>query len=394
MRARRIIALGLFAGGWAAVLGCEGDGVAPNNGDPDFLDAGFFSRDSGHDIPDVGFHIRDATTFPDAQTPDAGMPCVCPSFNPSCSAVVPETPAFSPEQGALLQQLYSVLACSDTSLHIAMYQTDWSCIVDAIGAKLSADPDLSVELVIDDDQCPRTAGVLGCPLAALDGHPRVAIVDDARAAYMHDKFVVADGRMVWVSSANFTREAFCVESNDGIVVTTSSITQAYEARFQQMFADHRFGPTMRTPPVSRTPYTVYFGPESPLDTPSTWFNDLVTAIDTASVSVDFLTFAWTRTEVSDAMLRAARRGIPVRGVVPALYKGEAPTQALLAAQLPVRVGEVHDKLLIVDGKTVLTGSANWSENSWANDENVLRIEDRGIAAQYTAGFLRAYGRAH
>ena len=151
---------------------------------------------------------------------------------------------------------------------------------------------------------------------------------------------------------------------------------------------------MRTPPVSRTPYTVYFGPESPLDTPSTWFNDLVTAIDTASVSVDFLTFAWTRTEVSDAMLRAARRGIPVRGVVPALYKGEAPTQALLAAQLPVRVGEVHDKLLIVDGKTVLTGSANWSENSWANDENVLRIEDRGIAAQYTAGFLRAYGRAH
>jgi phosphatidylserine/phosphatidylglycerophosphate/cardiolipin synthase-like enzyme len=49
-------------------------------------------------------------------------------------------------------------------------------------------------------------------------------------------------------------------------------------------------------------------------------------------------------------------------------------------------------LLIIDRRLVMTGSANWSENSWGNNENVLWIDDRGIAQAYLLGFERAYAR--
>lgn len=383
------LAISLFA--WAALSACDGDGLAA---DPDrsyLLDAGFFRNDAEPGVPDVGFRERDAGFSPDATT-DAGEPCVCPPLQTSCSPVTLRTPAFSPNHGALTDQLFSVLSCSDTYLHIAMYQTEWSCIVDAILAKLAADPDLQVELVHDDDQCPRVGGVLSCELARLEGQPRVALVDDARSRYMHHKFVVSDGRMVWVSSANFTRDAFCAESNDGIVVDTASVTAAYESQFQRMFSAREFGTSLRLPPVVSPPFSVYFGPETPLDSPGQWFERLVQEIDTASVSIDFLTFAWTRTEVSDAMLRAARRGVVVRGAVPALYRSAAPAMALIAGQLPLRIADVHDKLLIIDRRLVMTGSANWSENSWGNNESVLWIDDRGIAQAYLLGFERAYAR--
>ena len=43
-----------------------------------------------------------------------------------------------------------------------------------------------MQLVYDDETCPRVAGTLMCPLARLDGHPRVSMTPDGRSgALMH-----------------------------------------------------------------------------------------------------------------------------------------------------------------------------------------------------------------
>ena len=49
--------------------------------------------------------------------------------------------------------------------------------------------------------------------------------------------------------------------------------------------------------------------------------------------------------------------------------------------------------MIIDGATVVTGSANWSENAWSNNENSLWITDTTIAAAFTAEFDAAYATA-
>ncbi|MCC7383451.1 MAG: phosphatidylserine/phosphatidylglycerophosphate/cardiolipin synthase family protein [Deltaproteobacteria bacterium] len=407
MRAQRpssAPALVLSAIGAVAALSafaCDDDGLLPDPGNGIRLDVGFVypdaaPRDAGarDAAPSPDAAAEDAAA-PDAEPADAGgePPCVCPTVPSSCAPPALDSPTFTPGTPAMLEQLFAVMACSDTVLEIAIYEADWDCIVAALAGRLAADSDLEIHLVFDDQQCPRAGGVLSCALSALEGHPRVTLIDDARTRYMHHKLVIADGRQVWVGSANFTRRSFCTDSNDSIVIGDPAMVAAYQAQFRRLFTDRQFGPQPPAPPSTGAPYSVYFGPVSPIDQPPAWFNEIIDAVNTASTSVDFLINAWTRPELAGALIGAQQRGVVVRGVVSTTYVSEAAPQAALAAGVPLKVGAVHNKLLVIDGRRVITGSPNWSQNSWENNENSLWIETATIAAAYLAGFERVYQSA-
>ncbi len=51
---------------------------------------------------------------------------------------------------------------------------------------------------------------------------------------------------------------------------------------------------------------------------------------------------------------------------------------------------MHMKTMIIDDKTVITGSYNFSENAEANDENLLVINSRPAAKAYGAYFDALY----
>ena len=120
---------------------------------------------------------------------------------------------------------------------------------------------------------------------------------------------------------------------------------------------------------------------------------MIASIEGATSSVEVMIFAWTRTEISDALVAAAARGVTVRGLVAPSYADDAPAQALLAAGVDIRVASVHSKVMIIDGATVVTGSANWSENAWSNNENSLWIADGAVAGAYLAHFDGVYAGA-
>lgn len=335
--------------------------------------------------------LTDAAPAVDARS-DAGRSCVCPTLPATCTPPALDAPSFT-TGGALLGQLMGLISCADTSLHAALYETLWTCLPDAILARLAAAPALTVQLVYDDETCPRVGGTLMCPLARLDGHPRVSMLPDARSALMHHKFFVVDGERVWVGSANGSEQSYCRDANDAVVVGEPAIVEAFEGEFQRMFRDHAFGPIVASSPVTAGRYAAYFSPRSPTSSPARWFTDMVGAVAEARTSVDFVISAWTRTELSDAMIAARMRGVAVRGIVSHMYLDDAPAMALLAAGVPVRAGNVHSKLLIIDGQTVITGSANWSAAAWANNENSLWIRDASAAAAYGEYFTRQYGAA-
>jgi phosphatidylserine/phosphatidylglycerophosphate/cardiolipin synthase-like enzyme len=55
---------------------------------------------------------------------------------------------------------------------------------------------------------------------------------------------------------------------------------------------------------------------------------------------------------------------------------------------------MHHKVLIIDGRTVVTGSYNFTANAERrNDENVLVIHNPQIAAQFLEEFHRLYDQA-
>jgi phosphatidylserine/phosphatidylglycerophosphate/cardiolipin synthase-like enzyme len=54
---------------------------------------------------------------------------------------------------------------------------------------------------------------------------------------------------------------------------------------------------------------------------------------------------------------------------------------------------MHHKVIIIDARTVVAGSYNFSQNAETqNDENVLIVHDAGTAARYTQEFERLIAR--
>jgi phosphatidylserine/phosphatidylglycerophosphate/cardiolipin synthase-like enzyme len=282
------------------------------------------------------------------------------------------------------QELLALIGCAQRRLSLAVYEVSWPCVVDALLARLEAAPDLEVRVLFDDERCPRQGGRLTCDLARLEGDPRVTIVDDGRSRYMHHKFVLADDARVWVSSANLTRESFCEDLNDALVVDEPAIVAAYAARFERLAVARDFGPS-RTPEVfAAGGYTLRFSPESPVDRAPAWYRAILDAIGGATTSVDFMISSWTQLDVAEALVAAHERGVKVRGLVSELRTDDAPLARLLAAGVPVRMDEIHMKAVVVDGRWVAAGSPNWSANAWSNNEDSLHVESATVARAYVA----------
>ena len=328
---------------------------------------------------------------------DAGQPeelqCDWPKAPSVCDLSIVDEPTFSLPDQQISNALNSIIHCANRSIRAALYQTSWESVVQAFAARLESAPNLTIELVIDDSQCPRVGGVLQCPWGKLEADPRVTIVDDARSKLMHHKFIIRDETQVWVGSANMTTESLCNDVNDSLVIDEPDIVAAYNAQFEQYFLEGKFGPNDPTSPVQAGPYTVYFGPVSPLSQPAPWFEAMISAIDAAKTSVDFMIYAFTREEISDALLRAKSRGVVVRGLVSNLYANDAPAVSLTMGGVDIRKGRIHSKLMVIDSELVITGSANWSKNAWQNNENSLWVRGSTVARRYVEEFGRVFANS-
>lgn len=335
---------------------------------------------SPRDVVDAG---RDVTTS-----------CPCPTLPAMCTPPTVEEPVFTPRSADLQNQLYAVIACADRTLDMALYEVTSACFVDAMIAKLASDSDLQVRIVVENERCPLMAGVRQCELGRLQSNPRVSIVDDGRSNLMHHKFVIADGTRLWLGSANLSRNSFCTDENNALVLEDTTVIAAYATEFRRMFETRMFGPIAFEPaPSPAARFSVHFSPRSPSTQPPRWHSELINSINAARADVEFAISAFTRTDISDAFIAAHMRGVRVRGIVDSSYAMDPAVRALVTAGIAVRSGNMHSKELIVDGTTIVTGSANWSTNAWTNNENSLWIRDSNVAVLYRTQFERSFAAA-
>lgn len=112
----------------------------------------------------------------------------------------------------------------------------------------------------------------------------------------------------------------------------------------------------------------------------------------ATQSIHMLAYAFQAPDIAQALVDARLRGVDVRVVVDKRRNLGKTSQA--AMQLLVHNGVQlrtnyrfhlhHDKVIIIDGKTVETGSFNFARSAEvANSENVVVIRDMpDVARQY------------
>jgi phosphatidylserine/phosphatidylglycerophosphate/cardiolipin synthase-like enzyme len=217
---------------------------------------------------------------------------------------------------------------------------------------------------------------------------------------MHNKFVVVDNQAVWTGSWNFTPNDTYRNNNHGIYIQSSDMAQNYAAEFEEMFSDHAFGPTSpaNTPNpqimIGDTLIETCFAPEDHCA------EKLIEAIDKAQQKIRFMTFSFTHDGIGQAIRDKAKAGVEVKGVfetrgseTEASEYGPMKKQGLDVWQ-DGNPYTLHHKVVIIDNKTVASGSFNFSANATeSNDENLIIIHNPEIAQQFLAEFERLYAQA-
>jgi phosphatidylserine/phosphatidylglycerophosphate/cardiolipin synthase-like enzyme len=123
---------------------------------------------------------------------------------------------------------------------------------------------------------------------------------------------------------------------------------------------------------------------------------IVAQIEKARASIDVQAYSFTSTEIAKALAEAQLRGVKVRMSLDKQATGEHYSGGTYLADHQVAVwtdGQhpiAHNKVMIIDGSTIITGSFNFTrqaENS--NAENLLVITGKPkIAKAYEENFQR------
>ncbi|MGE5776404.1 MAG: phospholipase D-like domain-containing protein, partial [Chloroflexota bacterium] len=127
---------------------------------------------------------------------------------------------------------------------------------------------------------------------------------------------------------------------------------------------------------------------------------IIPLVGDAKKSIRFLAFSFTDYPLAEAMIKRAQSGVDVKGVFEKVGSDTdaAELDTLFCAQVPVRQDGnssfMHNKVIVVDERYVVTGSLNFSTNAEeSNDENVIIIDNPEIARLYMQDFERIWSMA-
>ena len=118
-----------------------------------------------------------------------------------------------------------------------------------------------------------------------------------------------------------------------------------------------------------------------------------TAVDELLICV----FTISDDRLSDAIITAHRNGLTVRVISDndKMYDRGSDVGRLSQAGVNVRIDlspeHMHHKFMIIDGRTVMTGSYNWTRSAETrNEENLISVDDPQLAIRFTEEFERIW----
>jgi len=101
-------------------------------------------------------------------------------------------------------------------------------------------------------------------------------------------------------------------------------------------------------------------------------------------------YSFTSYKIAKALLDAHKRGVKVEIILDKSQRTDQYSSATFFSNngIPVKIGSehaiAHNKVMIIDGETVITGSFNFTKAAEENNaEELLVIHDKKLAERYT-----------
>ncbi len=266
---------------------------------------------------------------------------------------------------------------------------------------------------------------------------------------MHHKFIVIDGKKLIATTANFTLSDVHGDigapdtrgnANSLLEIDSPQLAALFTEEFKIMWGDgpggkpdSRFGvqkplrPTQRVQ-IGDATVDLKFSPTSRRTAWAETTNGLISQVlKTAQKSVDLALFVFSDQELVNALEMKHRNGVSVRALVDPgfIYRdfsealdmlgvalantgqarrgkcyyeaGNRPWSAPIATVGTPELAKgdkLHHKYGLIDDRTVIVGSHNWSEAAnRGNDEFLLVVYHPTVAAHYEREFERLYANA-
>ncbi|MGB7540076.1 MAG: phospholipase D-like domain-containing protein [Anaerolineales bacterium] len=278
------------------------------------------------------------------------------------------------------------------SIDIASYDFDLLSVARAL--LRAKGRGVAVRIVVDTDNWKNEA------LDFLRGEG-IPVVGDGREGLMHDKFVVIDGAEVWAGSMNLTVNDAYRNDNNLLRIRSAELAEIFTAEFEEMFLARRFGPSSPSGKPAAGVETeagtieALFAPEDSVAA------RVIREIRAARTSIRFLAFSFTSGPIAAAMLDRVPDGLALFGVLEGTQVRSntgAQFGALAAGGATVFLDanprNMHHKVIILDGRIVITGSYNFTQSAEnKNDEDLLIFHNLELAGAFEAEFRRVFDRA-
>jgi phosphatidylserine/phosphatidylglycerophosphate/cardiolipin synthase-like enzyme len=294
----------------------------------------------------------------------------------------------------LLEAALADLDRARTSIDLATFDFDIAAVTDALIRAQKRG--VAVRVIIDSENLdtPEVAAQAGRLQAA-----GILVRFDRREPFMHDKFLVVDGAVVWTGSWNGTANDTFRNNNNMLRFASTTIAAAYTYEFDQMVHGRLGGSKHSTPrperiPVGTATVEVYFAPTDGVA------EHILERLQAARASIRFLAFSYTSDAIAAQMVARAQDGLVVQGVFEAQNADGSGSvfQALSGGGVDVLEDGncylMHHKVIVIDDRTVITGSYNFTKSAERdNDENLVIVDDPTLARAYLDEFERVYTQA-
>lgn len=137
-------------------------------------------------------------------------------------------------------------------------------------------------------------------------------------------------------------------------------------------------------------YEVYFSPNGGCE------EKLIYWINKANRSIHIMIYSFTLDSIGEALINAYNKGVEVKIVMEkeqltAYSEYYKLKKAGVEVKLDSNPALMHNKVAIIDGEIVITGSYNWTQNAETkNNENLLIIKNKGLAEVYELEFQKIW----
>ena len=116
-------------------------------------------------------------------------------------------------------------------------------------------------------------------------------------------------------------------------------------------------------------------------------------LNRATNSVLVQAYSFTSAPIAKGLVDAKKRGVKVQVILDKSQRTEKYSSADFVAHagiptfIDAKHNIAHNKIMVIDGKTILTGSFNFSKAAeTSNAENLLVIQDVSLAKKYTTNW--------